>query len=543
MSTTSRRISVVTGTAVLVTAVFVAATAAAGPPALAGPAVAATAAGAAPTYQPAAETTYVPITPCRILDTRVGTGVDGTPLTSSETRTYRVGGAAGFPAQGGRAAGCGIPVGAGSVAGTITAIDPVGGGFVRAWPPHCLSRPRPNLNYRGAPISTGVTLSIDPSTAEALAVKNYGGTTGLVIDISGYYVAPLAGTISPTGTAYAGSSRISAAARTGVGSYQVTFDRRHQVLRGHRHRLRLGSLCLRGHLRDAGPRHRCRAAVRFRRRSGGPVLLPARRLLTGSGGSAGPGNLPIGALSGYHLGMASRQRKNQPRTERAIPQRYTEIETKLEIADGTMLPRLTGQKTLAAVGLVGAAPVVVHDLDAVYYDTEHLDLLRSKLTLRRRTGGDDAGWHLKLPGSGRGRTEVRLPLAASTEAVPVELADLVRGAARGRPLVPVARLENRRTVRTLLDRDDQPLIEVADDAVTATPLRPAGGDRQQWRELEVEIVGGTAEQLAATVALLRSGGAEPASTASKVGRALPLPAIRPDLPWAANPPVRPSSAA
>ncbi len=234
--------------------------------------------------------------------------------------------------------------------------------------------------------------------------------------------------------------------------------------------------------------------------------------------------MPIIALSGYHLGMASRQRKNQPRTERATPQRYTEVETKLEIADGTSLPRLTGQKTLAAVGLAGVAPEVVHQLDAVYYDTENLDLLRSKLTLRRRTGGDDAGWHLKLPGSGGGRTEVRLPLSASVSEVPVELADLVRGAARGRPLLPVARLENRRVVRTLLDKDEQPRIEVADDAVTATPLRAGAGDPQRWRELEVEVVGGTREQLAAAVALLRSSGAEPASSASKVGRALPLPA-------------------
>ena len=241
MSTTSRRtsrrtavvlvtavlVTAVLVTAVLITAVFLAVTgaAAAGPPAFAGPSVAAAAAATAPTYQPAAETTYIPITPCRILDTRVGTGVDGTPLTSSETRTYRVGGTAGFPAQGGRAGGCGIPVGAGSVAGTITAVDPVRGGFVRAWPAALSEPTATQLNYRGAPISTGVTLSIDTSTAEALAVKNYGGTTGLVIDISGYYVAPLAGTISPTGTAYAGSSRITAAARTGVGSYQVTFDR------------------------------------------------------------------------------------------------------------------------------------------------------------------------------------------------------------------------------------------------------------------------------------------------------------------------------
>lgn len=233
--------------------------------------------------------------------------------------------------------------------------------------------------------------------------------------------------------------------------------------------------------------------------------------------------MPNIALSGYHLGMASRQRKNQARTERSIPQRYTEIETKLEIADGTAVPRLTHQKSLTAVGLVGVSPEVVHQLDAVYYDTEHLDLLRSKLTLRRRTGGDDAGWHLKLPGSGGGRTEVRLPLTSSASEVPIELADLVRGAARGRPLMPVARLETRRVVRTLLDRDDQPLLEVADDAVTATPLRPGGGDQRQWREIEVEIVGGTAEQLAAAVTLLRAGGAVPASSASKVGRALPLP--------------------
>ena len=36
-------------------------------------------------------------------------------------------------------------------------------------------------------------------------------------------------------------------------------------------------------------------------------------------------------------------------------------------------------------------------LDAVYYDTADLRLMRAGVTLRRRTGGEDAGWHLKLP--------------------------------------------------------------------------------------------------------------------------------------------------
>ena len=36
-------------------------------------------------------------------------------------------------------------------------------------------------------------------------------------------------------------------------------------------------------------------------------------------------------------------------------------------------------------------------LEAVYYDTPNLRLLAEGVTLRRRTGGEDAGWHLKLP--------------------------------------------------------------------------------------------------------------------------------------------------
>ncbi|MFB8242316.1 CYTH domain-containing protein [Kitasatospora purpeofusca] len=37
------------------------------------------------------------------------------------------------------------------------------------------------------------------------------------------------------------------------------------------------------------------------------------------------------------------------------------------------------------------------DLDALYYDTPDLRLLRRGITLRRRSGGGDAGWHVKLP--------------------------------------------------------------------------------------------------------------------------------------------------
>ena len=67
---------------------------------------------------------------------------------------------------------------------------------------------------------------------------------------------------------------------------------------------------------------------------------------------------------------------------------------------------------MAAVGIAGAQEPKSYQLDATYYDTAGLDLLRSKMTLRRRTGGPDAGWHLKLPAVQGARTEVGLPLSA-----------------------------------------------------------------------------------------------------------------------------------
>jgi len=217
-------------------------------------------------------------------------------------------------------------------------------------------------------------------------------------------------------------------------------------------------------------------------------------------------------------------------TGRPAATRQAEIETKLEIAPDAKLPSLSKRRRLAAVGIAGAAEPQSYHLDAMYYDTSGLDLLRSKMTLRRRTGGPDAGWHLKLPSVQGARTEVGLPLSAGEPGdVPAELAGIVRGAARGRELVPVARLVNDRTVRHLLDEAGSTLIEVADDHVTATPLLGGAAQPSQWRELEAEIIGGTTDQLAATVDVLLSAGASKASSASKLARALcvgPAPARR-----------------
>ena len=72
-----------------------------------------------------------------------------------------------------------------------------------------------------------------------------------------------------------------------------------------------------------------------------------------------------------------------------------ETERKYEIGDEVELPGWSG---LAGVqSLVGPEE---QTLEAVYHDTDDLRLAQAGVTLRRRRGGDDAGWHLKLPAGG-----------------------------------------------------------------------------------------------------------------------------------------------
>ncbi|MGE9692237.1 CYTH and CHAD domain-containing protein [Streptomyces sp. NRRL F-5630] len=211
----------------------------------------------------------------------------------------------------------------------------------------------------------------------------------------------------------------------------------------------------------------------------------------------------------------------------------------------------------------------VHELDAVYYDTADLRLASTRATLRRRTGGDDAGWHLKLPVGGDTREELRLPLeepgaetagagsgveragagsgveragpgsgggagerepggrAADGDsgggAVPEEFVRVLAARTRGAALVPVVRLRTRRTTRLLRDAEGRALAEIADDAVRAERLD--GQERASgwvsWREAEVELTeAGTAALLDGVEERLREAGIRRAAGPSKLARAL-----------------------
>jgi inorganic triphosphatase YgiF len=198
--------------------------------------------------------------------------------------------------------------------------------------------------------------------------------------------------------------------------------------------------------------------------------------------------------------------------------KHLETEQKYDAAADFVLPDLSGLE-----GRTKATGRQRYFLSATYFDTEELDLIKNRITLRRRVGGPDEGWHLKLPVRKDTRQEIRLPLSAGdTGNVPAELAAQVQDVIAGRRLHPIAILDTERTVVTLSGQRGEPLAEVADDLVTATRLDEPGAETMQWREIEVEAVEGAkvGGLMDAAGQALREAGARRSSSASKLGRLL-----------------------
>ncbi|WP_406477824.1 CHAD domain-containing protein [Streptomyces sp. NBC_01615] len=192
-----------------------------------------------------------------------------------------------------------------------------------------------------------------------------------------------------------------------------------------------------------------------------------------------------------------------------------EIERKYEgppAGEDVRLPDLTGVS-----GVSGVLDKGVAELDATYYDTPDQRLAAASLTLRRRTGGADAGWHLKLPVSEGVRDEIHAPLS---DTVPRSLTGLVRSRVRDAELVPLVRLLSARDIRHLVDASGALLAEVSLDRVRAERL--SGGEgTAEWTEIEVELADdGDPAFLDKVEKKLRKAGLSRSSSPSKLARAL-----------------------
>lgn len=201
--------------------------------------------------------------------------------------------------------------------------------------------------------------------------------------------------------------------------------------------------------------------------------------------------------------------------------RHREVERKFDVLEETPGPSFEG---LGVVATVRREPTLT--LNAVYFDTPGRDLAARRITLRRRTGGADAGWHLKLPAEDAERIEIHAETGeGADDCVPAALLDVVLAVVRDRPLVPVARITNHRTVEVLCGGDGSALAEFCDDHVIASV--EGTNTEQRWREWELElsedaILQGTADLrlLKRLSKRLRDAGATPAQHVSKLARAL-----------------------
>ncbi len=172
---------------------------------------------------------------------------------------------------------------------------------------------------------------------------------------------------------------------------------------------------------------------------------------------------------------------------------------------------------------------------AVYHDTADLTLFRWGITLRRREGGGDEGWHMKLPvagADGSTRDEIQVPLdAGAIGSVPGAFIEVIAPLLREQAVVPVVTLSTERTASLLFDADGTPRAELVDDVVSI--LRD-GRVVGAFREVEIEALDADDDEALAmldrAVDFLVSGGAEPSSISKAASALGPRTAAAPDVP-------------
>ena len=189
-----------------------------------------------------------------------------------------------------------------------------------------------------------------------------------------------------------------------------------------------------------------------------------------------------------------------------------EQENKFEVAQDWVMPPVAD---LVPDG--GRLDQEVRKLHNTYFDTSGAGLRLFGITLRRRIGGSETGWQLKVP-SGTARTEIQS--GSQEKTLPPPLAESVEGLLAGESLDPVATIVTARTAYRLLNADGELVLEIADDQVQSGP--PDGKSMlHSWRELEAELgPAGKTKDLKRATKLLLHAGASPGTTRNKLDRAL-----------------------
>jgi len=136
----------------------------------------------------------IPITPCRLIDTRAGgdnVGTRATPIGSGEAATFQVTGTNG---------NCTIPATATGIVTNATAVNPSSSSYITIYPADASPRPTAsNLNFTAGAAPTPNQVTTGLSVAGAIGIYNLGGTVDIIVDIAGYYTAAASGGTGATG--------------------------------------------------------------------------------------------------------------------------------------------------------------------------------------------------------------------------------------------------------------------------------------------------------------------------------------------------------
>ena len=132
---------------------------------------------------PAAPSSFVPITPCRLLDTRPApdnVGPRSAPLGAHTTFTAMAWGVNG---------NCVIPAGATALSMNLAAVNPTASSYMTVFPADSSLPLAANLNYIAGQPPTPNSVTAALSTDGRISFYNLTGTVDIAVDVVGYFVA------------------------------------------------------------------------------------------------------------------------------------------------------------------------------------------------------------------------------------------------------------------------------------------------------------------------------------------------------------------
>ena len=131
------------------------------------------------------DTTFIPITPCRLLDTRPQTefnvGPRSTPIGENSPVTFTAWDSGDDDSL------CQIPSSATAISTNTTIVNPTAPSFLKLYPADAALPDTSNLNYVAGQSATPNAVTIPLSPTGTFNVYNRFGTVDVIVDINGYY--------------------------------------------------------------------------------------------------------------------------------------------------------------------------------------------------------------------------------------------------------------------------------------------------------------------------------------------------------------------